>query len=286
MCPQGRRLDKPAGVVVRPQGRRLDKPAGVVHGPAAMKVVLSAFFWLYLAVSLAAFWVVVAPIWLLLLPFDRRRRFSHWYAWTWANHYVALSPFWRVHVEGREKIADDRAYVLVANHQSFGDIFVLYGLRKQFKWVAKSSVFLVPFLGWMMWMADYVAVRRGDAASRARMMQRCMAHLRRGSPVLLFPEGTRSRDGEIKEFRRGAFALAVAAGVPVVPIVIDGSREALPNGTWVFEQDGVLDVRLRVLDPVEPAEVGGDEQALMRRVREAMIAELARMRGPRAERPR
>ena len=110
-----------------------------------MKVLLSAFFWFYLALSLMIFWFAVVPVWLLLLPFDRRRRFSHWYAWTWANHYVALSPFWRVHVHGRAKIRDDRTYVLVANHQSFGDIFVLYQLRKHFKWVAKDSVFLVPF---------------------------------------------------------------------------------------------------------------------------------------------
>jgi len=267
------------------EARRLDKVAGVWHGAAAVNVVLSAFFWLYLAVSLAVFWVVVAPIWVLTLPFDRRRRFSHWYAWTWANHYVALSPFWRVHVHGREKIAADGTYVLVANHQSLGDIFVLYGLRRQFKWVAKSSLFMVPFLGWMMWMADYVGIRRGDAGSRARMFQTSMDHLRGGSSILMFPEGTRSRDGEIQEFRRGAFALAVQAGVPVVPIVIDGSLRALPSGTWVFKQDGVLDVRLQVLDPVDPAEFGGDEHVLQATVRARMIAALAAMRGPRAERP-
>jgi 1-acyl-sn-glycerol-3-phosphate acyltransferase len=240
-----------------------------------VKVLLSALFWLYLGVSLAAFWFAVVPVWLLLLPFDRRRRFSHWYAWTWANHYVALSPFWRISVEGRERIADRGTYVLVANHQSFGDIFVLYQLRKHFKWVAKSSVFLVPFLGWMMWMADYVPIRRGDAASRARMMRTCLRHLGRGSSILMFPEGTRSRVGEIQEFRRGAFTLAVEAGVPVVPIVIDGTLHALPHGTWVFQQEGVLDIRVRVLDPVAP---GDDALALQERVRARMTAALAELR--------
>lgn len=251
-----------------------------------MKVLLSALFWAYLGVSLAAFWVAVVPVWLILAPFDRRRRFSHWYAWTWANHYVALSPFWRIHVEGRERIADDGTYVIVANHQSFGDIFVLYALRKHFKWVAKSSVFLVPFLGWMMWMADYVPIRRGDARSRQAMMDRCLRHLRRGSSILMFPEGTRSRDGEIQAFRRGAFSVAVEAGAKVVPIVIDGTLHALPQGSWVFQQDGVLDIRVRVLEPIDPASVGGDAHALQERVRDRMVAELARMRdAPRAERP-
>jgi 1-acyl-sn-glycerol-3-phosphate acyltransferase len=261
--------------------RDLDKGGRLWQARGPVKALLSALFWLYLAVSLMVFWFAVVPVWLVLLPFDRRRRFSHRYAWVWANHYVALSPYWRIHVEGRERIADDRAYVLVANHQSFGDIFVLYQLRKQFKWVAKDSVFWVPFLGWMMWMADYVAIRRGDAVSRRRMLERCLRHLRRGSSVLMFPEGTRSKDGQIREFRRGAFAMAVAAGVPVVPIVIDGTLHALPQGTWVFQQDGVLDIRVRVLEPVHPDSVGGDAQALARAVQAAMVAALAEMRGDR-----
>ena len=243
-----------------------------------MKALLSAVFWLYLALSLMVFWFAVVPVWLLLLPFDRRRRFSHWYAWVWANHYVALSPYWRIHIVGRERIDDAGTYVMVANHQSFGDIFVLYSLRKQFKWVAKASVFMVPFLGWMMWMADYVPIRRGDVRSRQRMLDNCLAHLRRGSSVLLFPEGTRSKDGEIHEFRRGAFVIAAAARVPVVPIVIDATLHALPQGTWVFQQDGVLDIHVRVLEPVHPDSVGGDSQVLQDRVRDVMIAELADMR--------
>ena len=261
--------------------RDLDKGGRLWQARGPVKALLSALFWLYLAVSLMVFWFAVVPVWLVLLPFDRRRRFSHRYAWVWANHYVALSPYWRIHVEGRERIADDRAYVMVANHQSFGDIFVLYQLRKQFKWVAKDSVFWVPFLGWMMWMADYVPIRRGDAPSRRRMLERCLRHLRRGSSVLMFPEGTRSKDGQIREFRRGAFAMAAAAGVPVVPIVIDGTLHALPQGTWVFQQDGVLDIRVRVLEPVHPDSVGGDEQALTRAVQAAMVAALAEMRGER-----
>jgi 1-acyl-sn-glycerol-3-phosphate acyltransferase len=139
---------------------------------------------------------------------------------------------------GRERIAADGTYVLVANHQSIGDIFVLYQLRKQFKWVAKDSVFLVPFLGWMMWMADYVPIRRGNQRSRDRMLQACLDHLRRGSSILMFPEGTRSRDGEIASFGAGRSRWRSRRRVPVVPIVIDGTLHALPQGTWVFQQDG------------------------------------------------
>lgn len=251
----------------------------------AVKRVRSAVFWLYLAVSLALFWIAVAPVWLLVTPFDRRRRFSHFYAWTWANHFRALFRRWRIDIAGRELIRDDAAAVIVANHQSFGDIFVLYALRKHFKWVAKQSVFYVPFLGWMMAMAGYVPIRRGDAASRGEMLARCLKHLRAGSPVLIFPEGTRSRDGELREFRRGAFALAVEAGAPVVPIVIDGTLHALPQGTWVFQHEGVIDIRVRVLEPIPADATGGDIAALQSLVRARMAAALAELRGPRAHRP-
>lgn len=246
-----------------------------------MKALLSAVFWLYLALSLAAFWIVVAPVWVLITPFDRRRRFSHWYAITWATHYIALSPFWDVHVEGTHKIENDGTYVLVANHQSAADIMVLYCLRKHFKWVSKRSNFFVPFLGWMMWMADYVPLRRGDRRSRADMFRRCHAHLRRGSSIMMFPEGTRSRDGEIKDFKRGAFTLAAEAGVPVVPVVIDGTFSALPRGGWVFRQDGQLHMTVDVLDPVDPAEVEGDPARLQRLVRSRMVEHLAARRSNR-----
>ena len=130
--------------------------------------------------------------WLLVAPFDPRRRFAHWYATFWATHFHRVSPFWDVVVQHNEKIPDDRAVLLVANHQSSADILVLFSLRKQFKWVAKRELFFIPFLGWMMAMAGYVAIRRGDAASREEMMGRCERHLRAGSSLLMFPEGTRS----------------------------------------------------------------------------------------------
>lgn len=244
---------------------------------AAVKYLLSAFFWLYLVFSLMVFWFAVVGVWIVLLPFDRQRRFSHWYAWTWANHYIALSPFWRVHIENRELIRDDVPYVLVANHQSIGDIFVLFGLRKHFKWVAKNSVFKVPFLGWMMWMAGYVGIRRGDPQSRENMMARCRQLLAAGSSIMMFPEGTRHGDGRIHAFRRGAFNLAVAAKVPIVPIVIEGTVNALPRGSWVFRQTGKLDIWVRVLEPVSH-QAAETPEALATRVHDIMQRELNRLR--------
>ena len=104
-----------------------------------MRVLLSAFFWIYLAVSLAIFWFAVAIPWVLSLPFDRRRRFAHWYACVWANHYIALSPFWEMRIEGLEHFRKDESYVIVANHQSIADIMVMFTTFRQFRWVSKHT---------------------------------------------------------------------------------------------------------------------------------------------------
>jgi 1-acyl-sn-glycerol-3-phosphate acyltransferase len=251
-----------------------------------VRSLLSAFFWGYLALSLAVFWFAVLLPWSLITPFDRRRRFSHWYAYTWANHYLALSPFWNIHVENRELIDPRTTYVMCPNHQSISDIFVMFKLKVQFKWVSKHTVFYVPFLGWMMAMAGYVGIRRGDAASRARMMSECRAHLRRGSSIMLFPEGGRSHGEQMRPFKRGAFVLACESGAPVLPILIEGTRDALPRGTWVFQQrDKKLDVWVRVLAPIDPAAADHDPARLQRLVRETMTRELARFRAEKGSSP-
>ncbi len=250
------------------------------------RVVLSAFFWVYLATSLMVWWFAVVIPWLLLAPFDTRRRWSHWYAYTWACHYLALSPFWRIHVRGREKIDDSRAAVLAANHASIGDILVLFALRKQFKWVAKAEVFRVPFLGWMMHMAGYVPIHRGSAKSRARMLAACMSHLERGNSIMIFPEGTRSVTPTMRSFKLGAFHLACSAKVPVYPIVLEGTLDLLPRRTWIFQQERVHDIYLHVLDPIDPADYEYDARKVSNAAREAMEAELESIRRefPRAAR--
>ncbi len=248
-----------------------------------LRVLLSALFWVYLMSSSGVLWLIAVVIRLVTAPFDRRRAVLHRFTCWWAFHYVQLSPFWRPHIEGRDKVPEGPA-ILVANHQSLGDILVLFGVKRHFKWVSKASVFKTPFIGWNMSLNDYVALRRGDAESIAEMMEHCRRHLRRGSAIMMFPEGTRSRDGEIKEFKHGAFTLACELDCPVVPVMVDGTIKALPKSGWIMRNGAKLDVRARVLDAIAPSEFGGDAHALREAVRATMIAELDRMRGraPRA----
>jgi 1-acyl-sn-glycerol-3-phosphate acyltransferase len=251
-----------------------------------VRVLLSALFWLYCGVSLTVWWFAVLVPWLVVTPFDRRRRFSHWYAYTWANHFHAISPFWDIVLRNEDRARPDRAYVMVANHESSADILLIYRLKRQYRWVSKRANFFVPFLGWMMWMAGYVPVRRGDRASREAMMVECERQLSMGNSIMMFPEGTRSGSVEMLRFKRGAFSIACRAGVPVLPIVIAGTREILPRNSLVFTTTGKTRPRIEVLDPVHPDEVDGDAAALAKLVRGRMVEARERLRHElAAERP-
>ncbi|PRQ05501.1 1-acyl-sn-glycerol-3-phosphate acyltransferase [Enhygromyxa salina] len=238
----------------------------------------SLWFWTYLAACLTVFWFAVLLPWLLITPFDRRRRFSHWYAYTWANHLHRVSPFWTVVVEHAERMRDDRAYVLVCNHQSSGDILAMFALRKQFRWVAKRMLFAVPFLGWMMAMAGYVGIKRGAKRSRERMMAKCKRQLELGNTIAIFPEGTRSTTKEMRPFKRGAFVLACEADKPVLPVIMEGTLETLPRESWVFTLERPIYPVVRVLEPIEPADHDHDPDRLSDAVRAAMTAGIAELR--------
>lgn len=211
-------------------------------------------------------------------PFDPERKLLHMYTSAWAYHYVKLLPLWKTHFEGVEHIKPGRTYVMVANHQSLGDILVLFGLFRHFKWVSKREIFKVPFIGWNMAMNDYVGLNRGDATSIERMLDECRKHLRAGSSVMLFPEGTRSVDGELKGFKHGAFTLAKELSLEVVPIVIEGTRDALPKQGLLLRQPKPLQIYVRVLPPVSP-DAADTPKALSELVRGKMLHELDDMRG-------
>jgi 1-acyl-sn-glycerol-3-phosphate acyltransferase len=104
------------------------------------------------------------------------------------------------------------------------------------KWLAKASLFSVPFAGWGMWLAGDIPVRRGDVTSGREALERCARWLERGVPVVIFPEGTRSGTGELLPFKDGAFRLAIESGADVLPIAVAGTRRALPKHSWRFSR--------------------------------------------------
>jgi 1-acyl-sn-glycerol-3-phosphate acyltransferase len=239
-----------------------------------MRRVYSATFWAFLLASSAAAFPVAVVIWAVTLPFDRRRVLLHRYTCAWASLYTWLNPLWPVVVTGRERIRPDGTYVLVANHLSLLDILVMFRLFRHFKWVSKVENFRVPFIGWNMRLNGYIPLRRGDRSSAQTMMAACERALRTGSSIMMFPEGTRSRTGELQPFKTGAFELALRTGVPVVPVVVAGTHDALPKRGFVLR--GRHPITLSVLDPVPPERfVGMDARRLADEVHALIAGHLA-----------
>jgi 1-acyl-sn-glycerol-3-phosphate acyltransferase len=185
------------------------------------------------------------------------------------------NPSWRLHLSGLGHIQPDGTYVFVANHQSLADIPLVAHLRHDAKWLAKAELFRVPVLGWFMRLAGDIPVERGDRRKAAQSLLKCASYLRQRCSVVFFPEGTRSRDGEILPFNDGPFQLAIREQIAVVPLVVEGTGNALPRHTWLFSERS--DMFLRILPPVPP-EGWDNAGALRESVRQQMIDELARMR--------
>ncbi len=145
------------------------------------------------------------------------------------------------------------------------------------KWVAKAEMFRVPVAGWMMRLAGDIAVARNDPKSRASTLRRARHYLERHCSVMFMPEGTRSRDGRVRAFQDGAFRLAIETGVPILPLAIDGTANALPADGWVF---GPVHCRLHVLAPVETVGYAPAQAPELReQVRQSILAQIAEWRG-------
>jgi 1-acyl-sn-glycerol-3-phosphate acyltransferase len=193
---------------------------------------------------------IAVLIWLPSLVIDRRRRVLHLFTCFWASLYTWLNPVWNVKILHRERIVTDRPTVMVANHLSLLDILILFRLFTHFKWVSKIENFRVPAIGWNMSLNGYVPLKRGDRNSVIRMMRQCERTIAEGNSIMMFPEGTRSTSGRMRPFKTGAFELAIASRVPIQPLVIKGSGDALPKRGFVLQ--GRHRISVTVLDAIMP----------------------------------
>lgn len=188
-----------------------------------------------------------------------------------------LTPLWRFSIEGTPPADIDRkAYVVVANHESTADPFLLSWLPWDMRWVAKEELFKPPLTGWAMRWGGDIPLRRGDAESVREMMAECERAVRGGISVMMFPEGTRSKTGEMLPFKAGAFQLAIRTGAPVLPVVVAGTRRMRPKGSIWF---GKACACAKVLPPIETSGLGeADTERLAAEARLAIAAELPELR--------
>jgi 1-acyl-sn-glycerol-3-phosphate acyltransferase len=212
-------------------------------------------------------------VWVSTFWWDRRRVAAHMMGTFWAWHYQSLIPFWKLYLEGREKIPWNRPVVMVANHRSLIDILALYKIRRPFKWTSKDENFRLPFIGMVLSLTNSIRIKRESLRSGAQFLAQAESEIRKGSSILLFPEGTRSKTMEMRPFKEGAFLLAKKTGCGVIPIVHTGSEKTFDRGSWVLK--GKASIHIRVLDEIPASEVEKLEiRELMMLVRERMEMEI------------
>ena len=204
---------------------------------AIARAMLFYFVTFTLALPLFAIMLAMFPFAYLT---DRYRR----YALSFVNDVwacVSTFPFFKVEVIGRENLPSvETPAVYVANHASYLDIYSLFHLRRPFKFISKVSNFIIPIIGWSMYMTGHIALKRTDRKSQMKTLKDCRELLQNECSVLFFPEGTRSKDGTMADFKKGAFSVAAKEKALVVPITLVGTSERMKNGKeWMLRAGGI-----------------------------------------------
>jgi 1-acyl-sn-glycerol-3-phosphate acyltransferase len=180
-----------------------------------------------------------------------------------------FTPYWRFSYRGTMPADPRRPYVVVSNHESFTDILLISHLPWEMKWLSKVELFRIPFMGWLMYLAGDVPVKRGFGPSAVEAMAKCREILARKVSVMIFPEGTRSPTMDLLPFKDGAFRLAIDAGVPILPLALHGTGTALRKHDWRIGRSTAV---VEVLSPVETAGLSpADVPALKQRVRKLIV---------------
>lgn len=238
--------------------------------------LVSIWAWFVLAACLITWLPLMAITRLVTLPFDKGR---YWVGYLFRQIGVVtatLNPLWRFRVTGTIPRNPRRPYVVVSNHESFVDILLISHLPWEMKWLSKVEILRIPVLGWDMVLAGDVPVERGTRKSALKAMRRCQEVLEQKVSVMMFPEGTRSETDEMLPFKEGAFRLAIDSKVPILPIVVLGTRTALAKHDWRF---GKSHAEVRVLEPIETEGLTTkDVPALTERVRNLIMVEREKMK--------
>ncbi len=206
--------------------------------------MLSLLYYIFLFSMCAVVMILSVIALVVCAPFDPGRRVVHRLTIIMTRIFYGGRIYWPTKVEGAENLDPKKSYVVVINHQNMMDIPTLYHLDFHFRWVSKKEVFWIPFFGQYLWLHGDIAIERGNPKVA---MQKVVADgckwLSRGVSVAIFPEGTRSKDGEIHRFKAGAFSLAKEADVEILPVVMDGTKGAFSKyGTFRWRNRTVLKV--------------------------------------------
>jgi 1-acyl-sn-glycerol-3-phosphate acyltransferase len=221
----------------------------------------------YLIPAISLYTIVLGTLSLTSSLFDSRGYFAHWCARTW-SWLILRTTRVSVDVQGLDKLVPGKTYVFVSNHQSIYDIPILFwSLPFQLRIIAKESLGRFPFLGWHLRRTGHMLVDRARP-DRAAIFSWASSLTSKGLSLIVFPEGTRSRDGRVMRFKGGSFYLALEAGLPIVPLSVTGSRHVMLKGRLATYPGHV---RLTVHEPIDTSALAGtDPKAFGERVRQVI----------------
>lgn len=228
--------------------------------------MLYTFYMWFLLVAATLFW---AGLLALLIPAARKGPLYQFITRSWARMIVRASGT-PLEISGLSKLDPDSPYVFMSNHQSYFDVIGLAGyLPRPVRFVAKKELVYVPLFGQVMWATGHIIINRARHDSAVDELKKAAAKIAGGTSILVFPEGTRSPDHRLGEFKKGGFMLALAAKVPVVPISIAGTQPMMPKNRWTFARTRV---HIVIGDPIPTADlIPEDRDRLMAMTRDAII---------------
>ena len=242
---------------------------------AALRTTLASIWtWSVLGLSLLLALPFIAFLGIVAWPVDRINYFGGRFFRLAGTLPTRLTPRWRFEVRGVAPANPRHPYVVVCNHESFADILLLSRLPWEMKWLSKVEIMRLPVVGWGMWLVRDIGVKRGRGGSVREAMVVCADRLRNKVSVMIFPEGTRSPTRDLLPFKDGAFRLAVEAGVPILPLVLSGTRDAIARHDWRINPAHAV---VEILEP-EPTEGVTDIKALKERVQERIRVARDRLR--------
>jgi len=232
--------------------------------------MVSAWTWLEMSLIVIVGVILQCVVALVSYPFDPTRKLAGRWFRSMGVLGAKLAPTWRFSVWGAYPGRLNPPAVVVSNHLSLADVFLIAHLPWEMKWLSKSSIMRLPFFGWAMRLAGDIPLERGTADSARQAMDRCADYLRRGMSVFIFPEGTRSRTPELLPFKDGAFRLAIETQTDILPLAVQGTEVALPKHSWLF---GTANAVVTVGERISTAGLTLDDlESLKEKTRERIVA--------------
>ena len=239
--------------------------------------MLSILYYLFTLLQVTFFFILSIIVLVITYPFDKSRRWVHECSRCICWLLFGVPPRFKRTIDGLENIDKNKSYVMVLNHNSGVDIFAAYKIPLNFRWVSKREVFRVPFMGPLLTIHGDIPIERGNPSkAMAKVLSLGKLWLGRGASVAIFPEGTRSKTGEINRFKLGAFNLAKEAEVEILPVVMTGTNKMFRKG-WLMNWTN--HVAIRVLKPISVEQVAAtDVKDMAQQVHDSMVEALAELR--------